>query len=94
MGKEAGQISNAEKEKVMRTLSTTLLSLIITAGVALAAGGGTEGEGLSMMATLFIAFGVLIVMFQFIPGVMLLIGMLRGIFSASEKKTHESTIYK
>jgi hypothetical protein len=63
---------------------------MITAGAALAAGGGTGGEGMSMMATLFIAFGVLIVLFQFIPGIMLLIGMLKGIFSASEKKTHES----
>jgi hypothetical protein len=78
----------------MRTLLTTLLSLIITAGVALAAGGGTEGEGLSMLATLFIAFGVLIVMFQFIPGIILLFGMLRGIFSASEKKTQETTVNK
>ncbi|MDR3578408.1 MAG: hypothetical protein P4L44_00420 [Oryzomonas sp.] len=78
----------------MRTLSTTLLSLLITAGVALAAGGGTEGEGMSMLATLFIAFGVLIVMFQFIPGIILLVGMLRGIFSASEKKTHETTVNK
>jgi len=78
----------------MRTLSTTLFSLLITAGVALAAGGGTEGEGMSMLATLFIAFGVLIVMFQFIPGVMLLVGILRGIFSAREKKTVENTVNK
>jgi hypothetical protein len=67
---------------------------LITAGVALAAGGGTNGEGISMLATLFIAFGVLIVMFQFIPGILLLVGMLRGIFSASEKKTHETAVNK
>jgi len=78
----------------MRTLATTLMSMLIASGVALAAGGGAEGEGMSMLATLFIAFGVLIVMFQFVPGIMLLVGMLRGIFSASEKKTHESTINK
>ena len=78
----------------MKTLATTLLSMLITAGGAMAAGGGAEGEGMSMLATLFIAFGVLIVMFQFIPGIMLLVGMLRGIFSASEKKTHESTGHK
>jgi hypothetical protein len=62
--------------------------------VALAAGGGTEGEGMSMLTTLFIAFGVLIVMFQFIPGVMLLVGTLKGIFSAGEKKTHGTTVNK
>jgi len=74
----------------MRTVSAMLLSLMITAGRALAAGGGAEGEGLSMFATLFIAFGILIVLFQFVPGIMLLVGMLKGIFSASEKKPHET----
>jgi len=78
----------------MKTLSTTLLSLLITAGVALAAGGGAEGESMSMLATLFIAFGVLIVMFQFIPGIILLVGMLKGIFSPSEKKSLETTVHK
>jgi hypothetical protein len=94
LGKKTCHTFDAGKERAMRTVSTTLLSLLITAGVALAAGGGAEGEGLSMMATLFIAFGVLIVMFQFIPGIMLLVGMLRGIFSASENKTHETTVKK
>jgi len=73
----------------MRTISAALLSLMITAGAALAAGGGAEGEGLSMFAALFIAFGILIVLFQFIPGIMLLVGMLKGIFSANEKKVHD-----
>jgi hypothetical protein len=91
---ENAPTSDAGKERIMRTLSTTLFSLLITAGVALAAGGGTEGEGMSMLATLFIAFGVLIVMFQFIPGVMLLVGILRGIFSAREKKTVKNTVNK
>ncbi|GFE61882.1 hypothetical protein [Geobacter sp. AOG2] len=72
----------------MRTVSATLFSLMITAGSALAAGGGAEGEGLSMFGALFIAFGILIVLFQFIPGIMLLVGMLKGIFSANEKKAH------
>jgi hypothetical protein len=64
---------------------------MITASRALAAGGGAEGEGLSLFATFFIAFGILIVLFQFIPGIMLLVGMLKGIFSAGEKKPHETT---
>jgi len=75
----------------MRTVSATLLSLMITASAALAAGRGTEGEGMGMFAALFIAFGILIVLFQFIPGIMLLVGMLKGIFSANEKKVHDGT---
>ncbi|QEM67609.1 hypothetical protein FO488_05215 [Geobacter sp. FeAm09] len=74
----------------MKTVSATLLSLMITAGTALAAGGGAEGEGLSLLATFFIAFGILIVLFQFVPGIMLLVGMLKGAFSASGKKAQET----
>jgi hypothetical protein len=94
MDKKILRASDTGEEIVMRTISATLLSLLITAGAALAAGGGTDGEGMSMLATLFIAFGVLIVMFQFIPGIILLVGMLRGILSASEKKTHETVVNK
>ncbi|QEM68705.1 hypothetical protein FO488_11420 [Geobacter sp. FeAm09] len=72
----------------MRTLSATLMSLMITAARAMAAGGGSEGEGMGLLATFFIAFGILIVLFQFIPGVMLFVGMVKGIFSASDEKSH------
>ncbi|GFE60745.1 hypothetical protein [Geobacter sp. AOG2] len=74
----------------MRTVSATLLSLMITATRALAAGGVSEGEGLGLLATFFIAFGILIVMFQFIPGVMLFVGMLKGLFSASDVESRET----
>jgi hypothetical protein len=67
----------------MKTISATVLSLLITVTRALASSGGGEGESLSLMATFFIAFGILIVMFQFIPGIMLFVGMLKGIFSSS-----------
>lgn len=69
----------------MKTSLQIVLSLLVTASCAMAA-GGTEAEGLGFLATLFIAFGVLIVMFQFIPGLILLGGMLKAIFSTSDKK--------
>jgi len=69
----------------MKVLLKIVLSLLITASYALAS-GGAEGEGLGFMAILFIAFGVLIVMFQFVPGLMLFGAMLKGIFSPSDKK--------
>lgn len=69
----------------MKTTLKIVLSLLVTATYALAA-GGTEAEGLGFMTILFIAFGVLIVMFQFVPGLMLFATMLRGIFSPRDKK--------
>jgi len=72
----------------MRVISALLVSLIITASQALAAGGVPEGEGLGLLAIFFIGFGVMIVLFQFIPGVMLMAGMLKGLFSLGHKETH------
>lgn len=69
----------------MKTISTIVLSLLVTVSNALAS-GGAEVESLGLMAALFIVFGVLIVLHQFIPGLMLLGGMLRGIFSSTDKK--------
>ena len=74
----------------MKTVYATILSLSITGTKALASGGGGDGEGLSLLATFFIAFGVLVVMFQFVPGIMLFFGMLKGLFSSTEKNTTEA----
>lgn len=76
----------------MKTVYATVLSLVITGTQALASGGSSEGEGLSLLATFFIAFGVLIIMFQFVPGIMLLFGMLKGLFSSTEKKPSEAVV--
>jgi hypothetical protein len=88
MGKETRRTLEVREEIAMRIVSATLLSLMITASKVLAAGGGTEGEGLGLLATFFITFGILIVLFQFIPGIMLFVGMLKGIFSAGNEKSH------
>jgi len=69
----------------MKTILTFVLSLLVTGTYALAS-EGTGIEGMGLVTTFFIAFGVLIVMFQFIPGLMLLGGMLKGIFSPADKK--------
>lgn len=69
----------------MKTILTTVLSLLVTASCVLAS-EGAQVESLGFMATLFIAFAVLIVMFQFIPCLLLLSGILKGIFSPSDKK--------
>jgi hypothetical protein len=74
----------------MKTLSIIVLSLLVTVSYALAS-GGTEVEGLGLMTSFFIAFGVLIVMYQFIPGLMLIGGLLKELFSSSDEKVTDAS---
>jgi len=69
----------------MKTISTILISLLVTVSYALAS-GGNEVEGLGLMTAFFITFGVLIVLSQLIPGLVLLGGMLKVIFSSADTK--------
>ena len=70
----------------MKVTSATALSLMITATQAMASAGSEQMEGVGLLTTFFIAFGILIVLFQFLPGMALFLGVLKGIFS-SEVKT-------
>jgi hypothetical protein len=74
----------------MKTLSIIVLTLLVTVSYALAS-GGTEVEGLGLMTSFFIAFGVLIVLYQFIPGLMLIGGLLKEIFSSSDEKVTDAS---
>ncbi len=69
----------------MKALYTVLLTMAMTATNTLAASGGEQVE-LSFMTVLFMGFGALIIVFQLVPGVILFVGMLKGLFSPSEKK--------
>ncbi|MBC7963914.1 MAG: hypothetical protein H7Y05_13345 [Steroidobacteraceae bacterium] len=73
----------------MKTITATLLSLIISAAQAFASSGAAEGEELSLLAIGFISFGVLIVLFQFVPALLLIGGMVAGLFKAGEKKNEK-----
>ena len=76
----------------MKAISATVVSLMITGTQAMASTGGASGEGMGLLATFFIAFGVLIVLFQFVPGIALFLCMLKGIFSskAGKEELHSS----
>jgi hypothetical protein len=74
----------------MKTLSIIALSLLISVSYALAS-GGTEVKGLGLMTSFFIAFGVLIVLYQFIPGLMLIGGLLKEIFSSIDEKVTDAS---
>jgi hypothetical protein len=70
----------------MKTITALLLSLTITGTQALAASGAANPEGMSLLATFFLAFGALVILFQFLPGMALFMGMLKGIFSSSSAR--------
>lgn len=75
----------------MKLLSATTASVVITGTQALASAGGTDALGMGLLATFFIAFAVMIVLFQFLPGLALFLGMLKGIFSSeAEKRAREA----
>jgi hypothetical protein len=74
----------------MKTISTIGLLILVSISYALAS-GGPEVEGLGPMTAFFIAFGVLIVLYQFIPGLMLFTGILKKIFLTTAKKISAST---
>jgi hypothetical protein len=74
----------------MKVISATTLSLMITGTQALASGGGQNPEGIGLLGTFFLAFGALIILFQFIPGLTLFFGILKGIFSSAD--TEEETV--
>jgi hypothetical protein len=75
----------------MRTLIRSILVTLAWASPALAAKAGVE-KGSSLLLILFLGFAALIIVFQFIPGLVLFFSMLKGIFTAVPKKasaTHE-----
>lgn len=75
----------------MKVISAAMLSLLITGTQALASvNNGGDSEGLGFMATLFIGFGVLIILFQSVPALLLLTGMVKGLFSSADKKPSEA----
>ena len=73
------------KEDVMGTLIRTLIVTLAWVAPALAS-NGNEGKGISFLLVLFLGFAALIIVFQFIPGLVLFFTMLKGIFTAVPKK--------
>ena len=68
-----------------RTLRHTLIALITFSSSAFAAGQAGAGEG-SMLLSMFIGFFALIVVFQLVPAVIMLVGMLKGLFGRDQKQ--------
>ena len=69
----------------MKTLITTVLATLGWLTPALAQDGGIA-RGTSILVILFLGFAALIIVFQFVPGLVLFFSMLKGVFSGLHKK--------
>ena len=79
----------------MRTISAaTFATAMITASQALAAGGAAESEGIGILAACFIGFGAMIILFQFIPGILMMAGILKGILSLGSTDARQASTGK
>lgn len=68
-----------------RSLVNTIAITLVVAANAFADGNTSDQEG--WLWTLFIGFGALIIVFQLVPATVLFGTMLKGLFSATAKKT-------
>jgi hypothetical protein len=69
------------KTTAMKTVYATILTLVITASQAFASGGSVGVEGLSLLTICFVGFVSLVVVFQLVPALILLAGMLKALVS-------------
>lgn len=74
----------------MKVIYATIISLLITSSQVLAAAGRGTENSLGLLATFFIAFGILIIVFQLVPGLLLFGGMIKGLFSPADKTSNEA----
>ena len=70
----------------MKRTVTTIGTLIATVTPALAS-GGPETAGTGLLVSLFIAFGLLVVLCQLVPGVVLFASIIKTLFGAPTKKS-------
>lgn len=73
-------------------MKTTIVKTVIAlagagASVSFAATSGVAGEGSGLLTWFLIGFGVMIIMLQAVPALMLFASMLKGLFSG-QHETH------
>ena len=74
-------------------MKTNIIKIVIALSAACAASAfaattGAAGEGSGPLVWFFIGFGVLVVMLQAVPAVILFVSMLKGVFSVADKASH------
>lgn len=72
-----------------RTMTT--IGILIAAVTPAWASGGPETAGTGLLVSLFIAFGVLIVLCQLVPGAVLFASLIKTLFGHATKKSVPAT---
>jgi hypothetical protein len=70
----------------MNFIKTLITAILFSTPTVVLASTGAESEGSSFLLWLFLGFGALIVIFQSVPGLLLLYSMIKGILSPAMKK--------
>ena len=72
----------------MKTLITKMVIALIGAGsaAAFASNTGMTSEGNGQLVWAFIGFGVMVILLQAVPAMILFASMLKGLFSGSDKE--------
>ena len=68
----------------MKTMKM-LVSMVAGSTSAAYAATATQGEGAGILAYFFVGFFALIIVTQLVPAMILFFGMVKGLFSSSEK---------
>ena len=74
-------------------ICNSILACVISGSFASAAfaAPAAEGQGGSLLLTLFIGFFALIVVFQLVPAVLLFVGIVKGLFSREHRVEQKSS---
>ena len=78
-------LNGSRQEGTMKTITTVLATLGATASLAWAGEGAETNGSSSLFVFLFLGFGVLIILCQLIPGLVLFCSMIKGLFSSPVK---------
>jgi len=68
----------------MKTMKV-LISMVVGSASAAYAATGMQSEGAGILAYFFVGFFALIIVTQLVPAMILFFGMVKGLFSSSEK---------
>ena len=75
----------------MKTTISKAIALILCSAPTAFAASGAENDGTGLFFWIFVGFAALIVAFQFLPGILMFLGMAKGLASSVSKETAEAT---
>jgi hypothetical protein len=78
------------KEEYMKPVIRNILALSLFSASSAIAASGAESDGNGLLLSMFIGFAVVIVAFQFLPGILMFLGMTKGIFSSRKSEVGTS----